>query len=517
VKLKLGTFSRYLLSLLLSLLLGATHTASFAPLQWWWLQLLTLGGLYWLLQHPSGSVKSALLIGFGFGLGWFLTGTNWVYISMHDYGGMPAALAGTATALFCAALALLPAFACALFGKLRHAPPHWCNPLLFAACWTLSEWLRGMVFTGFPWISTGSAHTLGVLRGYAPVVGVYGLGFLAALCAALLGHAALMTLRKRYGAVTCMSALLLVLAGGVALDFVSFTQAHGKPISVRLLQGNIPQDMKFNLEHFHTSFHTYGQLVSQQRADLIALPETALPQLWHQIDGDYLNGLQQFSSSTDSHLVIGVPINDRPGRYTNSAVLVAPVSIATTPPPLVRYDKSHLVPFGEFIPFGFRWFTDQMNIPLGDFARGSTHQAPFEIAGQRVAVNICYEDLFGEEITRSLHGERPATILLNLSNIAWFGDSIALPQHLQAAQMRALESGRPMLRATNTGMTAVIDPHGKVTATLPPFTQGSLNATVQGHVGLTPYARRGNWPMLGLISLILLIAVIQKQRGKRRG
>ncbi len=512
MKLKRSPFPRFLFSLLL----GAAHTASFAPLQWWWLQLFTLGGLYWLLQRPSGTTKSSLLFGFGFGLGWFLRGTSWVYISMHDFGGMPTALAGTATVVFCAFLALLPAFGCAVFGTLRQAPLHWFGPVLFAACWALSEWLRGTLFTGFPWISTGSAHTLGVLRGYAPVLGVYGLGLIAALCAALLSHALQITLRKRYGALACMSTLLLVLAGGVALDFISFTQVHGKPISVRLLQGNIPQDMKFNLEHFRTSFHTYGQLVSQQRADLIALPETALPQLWHQIDGDYLRGLQQFSSSTDSSLVIGVPINDSPGRYTNSAMLVTPVSIATFPPTPARYDKSHLVPFGEFIPFGFRWFTNLMNIPLGDFARGKPTQIPFAIAGQRVAVNICYEDLFGEELIRSLHGEQGATLLLNLSNIAWFGNSIALPQHLQASQMRALETGRPMLRATNTGMTAVIAPNGTVSATLPPHTIGALSATVQGMQGLTPYARFGNGPVLGLTALILLIAASRQRNNRQR-
>ncbi|TAK92475.1 MAG: apolipoprotein N-acyltransferase [Burkholderiaceae bacterium] len=496
---------------LFSPLLGVLHTASFAPLHAWWLQVLTLGGLYWLLQQPSRTLKSALCIGFAFGLGWFLSGTSWIYISLHDYGGLPVWLAGLATFLFCSVLALLPATACLLFQRLRPPIPRWFSPLLFAACWALSEWLRGTVFTGFPWISTGSAHTLGPLRGYAAAVGVYGVGFVAALCAALCAHA---LLRSQRAGAACMAVVLMLLAGAAALDFVPFTQATGKPISVRLLQGNIPQDMKFDLQHFRASFHTYGQLVSQQRADLIALPETALPQLWQEIDADYLRGLRQFSSSTDSSLIIGVPINDGPGRYTNSAVQIAPVAIATYPAPLVRYDKSHLVPFGEFIPFGFRWFTDLMNIPLGDFTRGSTRQAPFEIAGQRIAVNICYEDLFGEEIIRSLQGERPATILLNLSNIAWFGDSIALPQHLQASQMRALESGRPMLRATNTGTTAVIDPHGTVTATLAPFTQGSLNASVQGYAGLTPYARWGNVPVLILIGLVLLASLL-KQRQRR--
>ena len=201
---------------------------------------------------------------------------------------------------------------------------------------------------------------------------------------------------------------------------------------------------------------------------------------------------------------MGIPLSDGPQQYANSAIGIS--SSGNVQP--YRYDKHHLVPFGEFIPFGAHWFVDMMHIPLGDFSRGAALQAPFAVRDQQVLPNICYEDLFGEEIAAQLsNGKQQATILLNMSNIAWFGDSIALPQHLQISQMRSLETGRPMLRATNTGMTAVVDARGRVAAVLDPFTRGVLAATVQGYEGLTPYSRFGNWPVV-LLSLTALIGVI---------
>ena len=499
----------FTLVLLLSALLGALHTATFAPLNAWWLQALTLGSVFTLIQTFSAQQKRrAAWVGWLFGLGWFLSGVSWVYISMHDYGGMPSALAALATLLFCAYLALFPALACGLFSTLQTQQSRWWNPFLFATCWALGEWLRGFIFTGFPWISTGSAHVIGSLRGYVPVLGMYGTAWIAAWVAALCS-VVIVTLRARQGRAYLLAGLtlLLVLTLGTSLAYVPWTQPHGKPLQVRLLQGNIPQDIKFDLTRFHETFHRYGQLISQQPAALIALPETALPQLWGEIDPNFKTTLQQFADTTDSHLILGVPLADSPTRYTNSALLIAPHAKTVS----ARYDKTHLVPFGEFIPVGFHWFVEMMKIPLGDFSRSAAPQAPFTVADQRIAPNICYEDLFGEEILHSLQEPAPATILLNLSNIAWFGDSIALPQHLQASQMRALETGRPMLRATNTGMTAVIAPDGRVAHALAPQTTGALTASVQGMQGHTPYMRFGNWPMLAVIVVVIGWSVIRRK------
>jgi apolipoprotein N-acyltransferase len=313
-----------------------------------------------------------------------------------------------------------------------------------------------------------------------------------------------------------MPALLvpLLLIGGWALQAVSWTEKHGAPITVRLLQGNVPQEMKFDPDRIADTLAGYEIMIRQRPADLIATPETAIPLLSTRLPEDYLGRLANFARQSGSHLIIGLPMSDGPGRYANSVLGLAPVG---TPGAqglqhaAYRYDKHHLVPFGEFIPPGFRWLVDMMNIPLGDFTRGAPLQGPFKVNGQWVLPNICYEDLFGEEIADQLaagyFGEIPqATVLLNVSNIAWFGDSIALPQHLQISRMRVLETGRPMLRATNTGATAVIDHRGHVTAQLPPFTHDALEATVQGYTGVTPYIVLGNASVVILTLLALGIA-----------
>jgi apolipoprotein N-acyltransferase len=265
--------------------------------------------------------------------------------------------------------------------------------------------------------------------------------------------------------------------------------------------------MKFAPEQIEVTLSLYREMIQAAPADLIATPETAIPLLSRQLPPDYLQQLGNIVRRSGSHLVLGIPISDGPSQYANSVLGLSPVVAA----PAYRYDKHHLVPFGEFIPVGARWFVDMMNIPLGDFTRGALLQPPFSVKDQWVLPNICYEDLFGEEIAAQLaasyfSGAPQATMLLNVSNIAWFGDSIALPQHLQISQMRALETGRPMLRATNTGATAIVNPKGEVAAQLPAFHQGVLAAPVQGYRGLTPYILAGNKLVLVLAMLALAAA-----------
>ncbi len=338
---------------------------------------------------------------------------------------------------------------------------------------------------------------------------MYGLAWLAALLA---GCLALLPSRK--------SPLLLaaaLLGAGLGLNTINWTSPHGQPISVRLLQGNVPQEMKFDAEQLNTSLSLYHDMIRAQPADLIATPETAIPLLAQQLPPDYLPRLADFARQSGSALAIGIPLSDGPLRYANSVIGIPPSDAALA----YRYDKHHLVPFGEFIPSGFRWFVDLMHIPLGDFTRGAALQAPFAVKDQWLLPNICYEDLFGEEIADQLAashfaGTPPATILLNVSNIAWFGDSLALPQHLQISQMRALETGRPMLRATNTGSTAVIDPKGRVTAQLPPYTVATLAASVQGYQGITPYILVGNTAIVLLAGLLLGLAWLLTRKNRRK-
>jgi apolipoprotein N-acyltransferase len=287
----------------------------------------------------------------------------------------------------------------------------------------------------------------------------------------------------------------LLLAVGDLLRDVRWVEPQGATVSVALLQGNIPQDLKWRPEKFSESLRTYYRLAQDHPAQLTVLPETALPAFFDQIPAEYLAELKQLATRQQGDLLFGIALGAGAQGYANGAV-----SIGTSPEQ--QYRKSHLVPFGEFVPPGFAWFLAMANIPMSDFTPGALKQAPLNIAGQQVAVNICYEDVFGEEIIRALP---EATLLVNLSNVAWFGDSLAPAQHLQIARMRALESGRMMLRATNTGMTAIVGVDGNVQGVLPPFTRGALLGEVRGYAGTTPFVRWGNWPVISFAALLLVL------------
>ncbi len=480
-----------MLAIIVAMAAGALNVFAFAPTGWWPLQLVTLALLFQLLAQKR-SVACSALIGWAFGFGWAACCVYWLYISMHQYGGMPAPMAALAVALLAVVLGAFFAIGagCAAWFRQRWQPSEAVMLLLvLPSLWTLAEWLRGWILTGFPWVVSGYAHTASPLAGFAPLIGVYGLGWLAALIA---GCLALLPTKK--SALFLAAGILII---GFGLKSMAWTTPNGQPISVRLLQGNVPQEIKFDPEQANRTLTLYEDMIRAAPADLIATPETALPLLVHQLPQDYLPRLSEFATASNSHLAIGVPVSDGPQQYANSVIGISPAPTGRAAPALYRYDKHHLVPFGEFVPFGFRWFVNMMHIPLGDFTRGDATPIPFAVKDQWVLPNICYEDLFGEEIAGQLRasrsaGEPVATLLLNVSNIAWFGDSIALPQHLQISQMRAIETGRPMLRATNTGATAVIDPTGKIVAQLPPFRNGVLTASVQGYSGLTPYVVTGN-------------------------
>jgi apolipoprotein N-acyltransferase len=502
-------------SLLLALLAGALNILSFAPFGLWPLQILSLAAVL-ALALRVGSCKRSALVGWAYGFGWTGCGVYWLYISMHDFGGMAAPIAALAVILLALFLGGYAALAFGLSAWLRrrwHASAPSVALLVFPALWALTEWLRGWVFTGLPWVSSGYAHTASPLAGYAPLLGVYGLAWISALIAGCL--TLLATRKAPLALVLALGLGLMLLAGGLGLKTIHWTSAAGQPITVRLLQGNVAQEMKFAREQISASLTLYQEMITAAPADLIATPETAIPLFEQQLPPDYLPQLADFARRSGSHLAIGIPLSDDPQHYANSVIGIAPELKAAA----YRYDKHHLVPFGEFIPTGFRWFVDMMHIPLGDFGSGPAVQAPFAVKDQWLLPNICYEDLFGEEIAGQLAashfaGAPVATLLLNVSNIAWFGDTIALPQHLQISQMRALETGRPMLRATNTGTTAVIDPQGRVSAQLPHYQRGTLSATVQGMQGMTPYILAGNAVMLALAALALLAGWLGSRKNR---
>ncbi|MBS1129416.1 MAG: Apolipoprotein N-acyltransferase [Proteobacteria bacterium] len=471
----------------LAALIGAAGVLCFAPFGLFWLAPVIWGALFALLQRAE-SPRQGLLTGLSFGLGFFLCGVSWVYVSLSVFGGMPWWLAGPAAFLFCTVMALFPMIAGWVFK--RWQPGNlWQQALLFAALIAGLDWVKGWIFTGFPWLTVGySQAPPSPLAGFAPLLGVHGLSLIVALSGALL-------VRWRLG-LPCLAALALL---GFGLRQVAWTDPVGEPVRVALIQGNIPQEMKFRPEAFIRTLNLYRELIEANPAQLTLLPETAMPVFIDQLPGDYLDDLKTLAQRQGGDLIFGTLTGDG-NAYYNSAV-----SLGASP--LQVYSKSHLVPYGEFIPPGFAWFMAYANIPASSFTRGPEKQAPLAVAGQKVAINICYEDVFGNEIIRALPA---AGILANLSNTAWFGHSLAQPQHLQIAQMRALETGRPMLRATNTGMTAIVDARGQVSAALPAFETGVLHGEVRAYTGMTPYGRFGDWIALAMIVAMLLLALNRK-------
>lgn len=520
-------------------LLGAANTLSFAPTpHGGWLEIIFFALYFGWLSRTNGA-WSAARTGWAFGLGNFVTGVWWLYVSMHYYGGMAAPLAGAAVVLFSMYLAIYPGLAAVAWslcaGRARYeddpdstaaatAPqfvPTWHGAFAFASAWALGEWLRGLVFTGFPWLSSGYAQVDGPLSGFGPIGGVYGVAWVLALVAALLVQGIYAFRRElpvasRYAPLG-LAAVLLV--SGMLLSLAAWTTPANSPLTVRLLQGNVKQEMKFEQSGVDESLALYKKLITEKPADLIVTPETAFPILAQQVPPDLALALRDFSDSTHSSLLFGaIGVNVSPeGRatdYTNSLFGMTP-----NQRDIYRYDKHHLVPFGEFVPAGFHWFVALMGIPLGDLGRGPPVQKSFFVRNQPIAADICYEDIFGEEIAQTIREQdAPAGILVNSTNLAWFGNTIALDQHLQMARMRAIETGRPMLRATNTGTTAVIGPNGQVLAKLPTFTTGSLDATVQGMSGNTPYVTSGNMTMVVVSALLLAFgfAFAPKRRRARR-
>lgn len=483
------------------LVLGAATVLAFAPVGFYPIALVTFAVLVHLLVEAAP--RRAFRTGYLFGLGLFGAGVSWVYVSMHDFGGMPMPLAAIATAGFCAFLALFPAGASWL--QARIPAPAWARAcLIIPAAWTLAEWLRSWIFTGFPWLSAGYAAVGWPLQGYAPVLGVFALSFLTVALAGLL--CLVYRERKPAAVIALIVPLLLLVGAGQALRHVEWTRPVGEPVSAALLQGNIEQDLKFRPERYPPILETYARLVRGTDAKLIVLPETAIPRFYDGIEPDYLARLEAAAKRNGGDLLLGVPYRTPQGEYFNSVITLGSS-------PRQAYHKSHLVPFGEFIPAGFGWVLGILQIPLSDFSRGQLEQPPISAAGQRIAVNVCYEDAFGEEIARRLP---EATLLVNVSNVAWFGDSLAPGQHLQIAQLRAIETGRMHLAATNTGITAAIDRDGRVLARLAQFREDRLEVSAQGYSGTTPYARFLDWPVVAGSLLLLAFFILIARRASSR-
>ncbi|HOE40368.1 MAG TPA: apolipoprotein N-acyltransferase [Rhodoferax sp.] len=477
----------------------------------WWLQTGAMALLVHLLLG-SASVRQTAMLGWLFALTWLSLTFAWLYTSMHTYGGLAAPLAGLAVLGLAAVLALYYALICGLFRALALMGSV-LEAMVFAALWLLAELARGVWLSGFGWGAVAYAQIDGPLAPLLAWVGCYGVGFAAAALAALLALAVRAdNWRKRL-----VSLLVVLVAAGLCAHFPAPAGADAGTLSVTLLQGNIAQEEKFeSATGVPAALRWYGDQLQASRSALIITPETALALLPEQLPDGYWHALQQRFATGEQAALVGLPLGSFTEGYTNSVVGFKPGQASAW-----RYDKQHLVPFGEFIPPLFRWFTNLMKIPLGDFNRGAPVQPTFDWQQQRLATTICYENLFGEEMARHFADPvRAPTLLVNISNLGWFGERLAMDQHLQIARARSLEFDRAFLLATNTGRTAIVDHLGRVTHALAPHTAAILSAQVQGRTGITPYAfwvsRWGLWPLWSLAAAVLLAAALSGRHRLRR-
>ena len=472
-----------------------------------WIQIPLLTLIWWqLYKSNQQAFKHYFVASMSFGLGYFVLGLWWIYISLHDIGGMYWLLSVAAVFLLAGGMALFFSLASLSIRIFKDSP---ISGLLLAANWVLVEWLRSWVLTGFPWMGLAESQVNGPFGAVAPYLGGLACTFLV-----VWASWQLYILRKqaRVGGISLLFILLLM----PAFSWWQFTKPQGEPLSVELIQGNFAQSLIFNPDGVFRQIQFYDQAMKSSHADLIVSPETAFSWPETNLPSGLLDSLQVFSNQSQSTLLFGIigrRQNPPDGReFSNRALGIGPNA------PTYQYDKSHLVPFGEFIPPGFHWFIKAFSVPLSDFARGATDQAFFPItrSGQDpiyAAITICYEDVFGSELAARLReSNKPANLMINITNLAWFGASQAPTQQLRLSQLRSLETGLPALRATNTGITAVLGPDGKVLAQLPEFTQGTLTAKLQAYSGKTPYVAWGNTPILSISCLLLILGLIRQKR-----
>ena len=481
-----------------ALFFGAIVPLAFAPFDLFPLVFISLAALYFILLNTDG-LKRVFLRGYLFGIGYFGLGVSWVTISMVRFGGMSMPLSVALTALLVLFLSLyIGGIGYIARRYLPNASPRLTLLLIFPALWVSLEWVRGWLFTGFPWIDIGYSQVLSPLSGLMPVVGVYGVSLAVAVCAGCLTVFAY----EPPKAVLKEGALLIgILSVSGLLMLVEWSEPVGKPITASLIQGNVPQEIKWIPQQRQPTIDLYTRLTVQHwDSDIIIWPETALPAYYHQAE-EFLKQLAKEARGKNTSMLIGLPsveFTNGDKRYYNSAVILNDGNLAL-------YHKYHLVPFGEYIPL--KWllgnFLGFLQIPMANFHHSDQHEPVVSMSGLKGAVSICYEDAFGEEV---INGLPEANFLINISNDAWFGDSLAPHQHLQKAQVRALETARPMLRATNNGISAIIDHKANIIATSPQFEQHVLTVAFQPMQGTTLYVIFGNYPVLAIAAMMLLLA-----------
>ncbi|WP_226662743.1 apolipoprotein N-acyltransferase [Microbulbifer aggregans] len=499
-------FTASLMAPLLAVIAGSLLTLSLAPYNYWWCSLISLAMFAWILApgpraQPLSTWRSYRLA-FCFGFGLFVTGGSWVYVSITDFGGSSAILGVLLTGAFVSILAVLFAVPFAFIGRFRGSPVAFA--LAFASLWFMAEWLRTWVFTGFPWLFAGYGHLNTWLAGWAPVISVYGIGLLLAFTAAVIAlviRGALAPL-KAPTSIALLVAALLPWAAGLAMQSVSWTHQKDTEVTLGLVQANIPQDKKWLPEFRGETIRRYQSATAKLReegVDVVIWPEAALPLLYHHAP-NLMEALQRNAEQSGSELITGILYDtekDQRRIVHNSAVVFGSQQ--------QLYHKRHLVPFGEYVPLEdwIRGTIEFFNLPTSFIRPGPDDQAPLSAGKLNWAPLICYEIVYPQLVADSAGG---ADVLLTLSNDAWFGKSIGPLQHMQMAQMRALETQRYLVRATNTGVTALVNPQGQIVSTLPQFEQATLTGKVRARSGNTPYMIYGTWGVLALAVLFLVVA-----------
>jgi apolipoprotein N-acyltransferase len=471
---------------------GALAVTAFAPYGWYPVAILSLAVLFnqWLKDSP----RQALLHGGLFGLGFFGAGVSWVFVSIHVYGHVNMAAAILVTLVFIAFLSLYPALLGYFLRRMTVASTGLLPVLVFAAGWIVTEWLRGWLFTGFPWLSIGSSQVDSLLSAYAPLAGVYGVGLAVTLTAGLL-----VAVVRNQQRLPGLFLLAVIWAGAWFIDEMEWTSPVDEHLQVALVQGNIAQEEKWLPENIQNTLTRYTELTfSRQDIDLVVWPETAIPAFYHQVKDSFIPDLESKLQESGMSMLTGIPLLDkRDWEYFNAVTSIGDERMF--------YHKRHLVPFGEYLPLRSIIGTtlDALAVPNADFTRGSDVQNLIEAAGYPVGASICFEVAFSEEIALALP---QAALLVNVSNDAWFGNSLAPHQHLEMARLRAMETGRPMLRATNTGISAIIDYDGAILASSAQFEAAIVTGSIAPRQGATPYVMLGNAPVIILCSIFLLLA-----------
>jgi len=486
---------------------GASFNLGFAPFGWWPFALAAPAALFALIRGLPP--RRAGWTGASFGVGLFSFGTYWLYTCLHVFGLVPVWLTLLLQTILVALMSVYAAALCYLSNRFWLKPGVTRDWLVLPALWVLLEWLRGWLLSGFPWLSTGYAMIDSPLAGWAPLLGVYAVTWAAVLVSTGINVAFMpgLPLWRRSLAIG-VAAMLFALP--TMLARAQWTHPEGPPIPIAAVQGAVSQDQKWQAKNRELTMQRYLRLTGEAwGARLIIWPEAALPVLSTQIP-DYLQRLKEQGRAHDADFAIGL-VDYQPAskQFFNGILVLAAAGDGW-------YYKRHLVPFGEYfpVPAFVRTWLRLMSLPYDDFTAGNSRQPTLRAAGQELGLTICYEDAFGSQQLKIL---RQATLLINVTNNAWYGDSTAPHQHLQIARMRALEAGRFLVRAANDGITAAINPEGKIIARLPQFQEGVLRATVQPMTGLTPYARLGNYPVVIGALAVLLIAAWRRRRGYARG